>query len=246
MRVSRKIPLLVFAILLILLIAPVCATGFAMTGGETCVPAGAKIDVNVNLSDAPQGLSGLNVSFNVDNPAVAEISGVTPPGWGLMPAISPLPSGQAWLKVIDLNKAVNSGAQNIPVGTLELHALKEGTTVLTITSTRVEDDSGGRYTISPATRTICVGTGTGPELTQTPADLTPAETSTAVQPLGTSASQQPTGRVTGSIPEKPASRETLLSGETPQPGMTYSPLTPELAFIAIMVASLAVFRRKRE
>jgi hypothetical protein len=276
MRTSAKTRAIIIGlVILVLAIVPAGATSFTLTGGDTCAAVGSTTDIQVKLSDLPQGLSGVNVSYTVSDPSIAVISSITPAGWGMMPQHPPLPSGQAWLKMIDLNQEVNPGAQQVPVSDLAIHSLRQGTTELTVTSARVEDDSGGRYSISPASRTICFGSGNG--ITPVTTAASPVVTATTAQAAATISPQVPAtasgaptpppaavatspgksvtipvtpeAQVTGQIMQKypPATQQTVTgSRETPRPATTtYSPLAPETALIALIVACLAACRPKK-
>jgi len=209
---SRIIGLLLF----VLLIVPAGATEFTLTGGESCVPAESTTNIQVALSDLPQGLSGLNVSYAISDPSVAVISSISPATWAMLPVHTALPSGQTQLKTIDLNQAVNPGAQNVIISDLALHSLKQGTVLLTVTSIRVEDDSGGRYSISPVSRTICFGNSS--ESLQETTTTSPTAITTTVQTLTTTSQTQTVTSLstiqTPSVSVTKTATDTLVPGAT--------------------------------
>jgi len=144
-------------VLFIVCSVPCSATMFTLTGGNSCVPVGSATDITIALSDVPQGLSGLNITVGIDDPKTAEIRNVTGPGWASMPVTSPLPADRVWFKTVDLDQKISPGDRDVPVCTVSIHALKEGNVVLMITPTRVEDDTGGRYTVPSVSQTLCCG-----------------------------------------------------------------------------------------
>jgi len=137
------------------------ATGFTISGTDQCVPVGSPVTFSTALTDVPQGLSGLNITYAVSDPTIAQLTNITGPGWAAMPVSSSLPSGQAWFKAVDLGQQVNKNDRNVPVNTVTLRASGPGTVILTVFPTRVEDDEGGRYNLAAQKVTLCIGGGAG-------------------------------------------------------------------------------------
>jgi hypothetical protein len=153
---KQFIGIIAIAAVCLLVIAPGAATTYTTTGGEECSPPLSDVNVSIALSDIPGGLSGLNISMGLSDPAIGQITHVSVPQWASMAVISPLPSSQVWLKSVDLQKKVKAGDQNVPVCMVTVRTAKSGTALLSIISGRVEDDAGGRYTIPPQNITLCV------------------------------------------------------------------------------------------
>ena len=63
--------------------------------------------------------------------------------------------------MIDLDKKVNAGDKDVPIATLSVRGLKEGTVGLTITPVRVEDDAGKVYPAVPQSQSLCFSGSAG-------------------------------------------------------------------------------------
>lgn len=146
--------------LLCMIISSVTATDFVFNGGDSCIAEGSKTDLSLHLSEVPQGLSGLNISITVTDPGIASISNITFPDWALLKTMSPLPFDAFGLKMVDLQQKVNPGDTQVMVCGLSVMAHKKGASVITVIPVNVEDDTGGRYALSPVKKTVCVHNST--------------------------------------------------------------------------------------
>jgi len=105
--------------------------------------------VNLTLNRAPNGLSGYNLTVALANISIAEIISVTFPAWATLNANSSLPADSVWMKAVDLNDEITSADTNITLGTITVRGDKPGTTSITATVTKMDDDNG--YPINPST-----------------------------------------------------------------------------------------------
>jgi len=148
-------------LLLMISITPANATTLSISGGEACVPVGSTTDLTLALSDVPEGLSGLNITFAISDPETATVTNITYPNWAAMHTNSSMPSHQFWLKMVDLQQVVNTGDLNVPICRVTILSQKSGSSVITVTPVKVEDDIGGRYTLTSVQKTLCTGDSTG-------------------------------------------------------------------------------------
>jgi len=98
------------------------------------------------MDTVPTGLSGFNVTITMTNSSVGEITAVTYPYWASMPMNSSLPADSVYVQAVDLGSSVGSGATNVTFCTLTVRGDVFGEANLTITTTKIDDDAGGRYT----------------------------------------------------------------------------------------------------
>jgi hypothetical protein len=146
--------LVIICLVLCLLVPGVYANTVSITPANVQHQIGETQSFNVILDSAPEGLSGFNITIAVQNPAVAQIIGVSyNTTWASMPVNSSVPASSIWCKAVDLTG--NSGTVNITLVTILVRADSVGTTNITINPEKVEDRIGGRYSPSviPATLT---------------------------------------------------------------------------------------------
>ena len=85
----------------------------------------------------------------MSNPSVAEIVSVGFPSLAPMHINSTLPADSVWIKAVDLNNQITSGATNINLATITLRGDNQGTIDILITVTKMDDDRGNP--IEPST-----------------------------------------------------------------------------------------------
>jgi len=112
---------------------------------------GSTTTVDIVLNEAPDGLSGYNLTVSMSNASVAEIVSVNFPLWATLHTNSTLPEDSVWIKAADLMDDVKSGATNITLTTLTLRGDNEGTSEIIVTVAKMDDDSG--YPIDPSADT---------------------------------------------------------------------------------------------
>jgi len=118
---------------------------------------GSTTTVNITLEEAPNGLSGYNITVSLSDPSIAEIMAVQFPSWATMNDNSTLPADSFWMKAVDLNHQVESGATNIDLGTLTIRGDAKGECEVNVTISRVDDDNGTAISPSVSPGTLRVG-----------------------------------------------------------------------------------------
>ena len=120
------------------------------------ITIGETTNVTIVLDTVPDGLAGFNVTVALTNASVSEITAVSYPSWANMPVNSSLPADSTYLQAIDLMGSVGAGTGNVTLCTLTVRGDTGGTTNLTITATKVDDDAGGRYAPAVVDATLTV------------------------------------------------------------------------------------------
>ncbi|GEM_PF-5222324 len=98
--------------------------------------------INITLTEAPNGLSGYNITVSVENSSIAEIESVEFPDWATLHDNSTLPSSTVWIKAVDLNECIQQNATDITLATLKIKVKGTGITHINVTSVRMDDDNG--------------------------------------------------------------------------------------------------------
>ena len=124
------------------------ATTFAFSSVEVIVESG-QVDavgkvttINLTLSEAPNGLSGYNITVSLSNGSVAEIISVDFPAWATLKDNSTLPADAFWLKAADLMDQIKSNATDIVLATLTIRGDEIGNTDIFTDINRMDDDNG--------------------------------------------------------------------------------------------------------
>jgi hypothetical protein len=101
---------------------------------------------NLSLSSLPNGLAGYNMSVSLSNPAVSEITGLALPAWAFLNSSSLLPGDSIWFGGLDLNRTIEPGATDIPLGTVTVRGDSVGSTALVVQVLEMDADGGGVLT----------------------------------------------------------------------------------------------------
>ena len=152
--------------LILLLSLSLLVTGALATDAPTItvLPADNTLDlgetttITVLLDAAPTGLSGFNISVALTNSSVGEFTQVSFPSWAMMPRNGSLPADMVYAQAVDLEQLVGVNATNVTFCTLTIRGDAVGTTNLTITPIKVDDDIGGRYAPTVVPASVTVGT----------------------------------------------------------------------------------------
>jgi hypothetical protein len=263
---ANKIWIIAGLVLLITIsIAPANAAAFTFSGEDACVPVGSTADISITLSDVPGGLSGLNITFAISDPETATVTNISYPNWAAMHTNSSLPADQFWLKMVDLQQVVNPGDLNVAVCRVTILARKSGSSVITVTPVKVEDDTGGRYTLTPGKKTLCTGDSTAgsqplvyqisgtPNPTETPIGLmtptitTPLPVSTistqlpGTQPSSLVLQMQATNSSLTPTPSDTLSRPNVTTGDITLPVTTTRVALPIILPLISCIVSVVVF-----
>jgi len=97
---------------------------------------------NIILSEAPNGLSGYNLTISLHDSKVAIIKRVIFPSWASLHINSTLSADSIWIKAVDLNDEIKKDATNIVLATIVFESKTEGITYINLTVTRIDDDEG--------------------------------------------------------------------------------------------------------
>lgn len=109
------------------------------------------------LDSAPDGLAGYSINVTITDPSVAMITDVSFPSWATLSRTSPFPSADCRLLAVDLQKQVQAGAAGVPLATLTIAGLRDGSTTVSAMVNLMNDDT--EVTMLPAisSGTISVG-----------------------------------------------------------------------------------------
>jgi len=145
---------------LAMLVTVASASVLSLENGQVTA-IGDTAAVNMKLDTAPAGLSGYSINITVGDPSVATITAVSFPAWAALSDTSPLPSSSCQIKAVDLHEQVQSGASDIPLAAITLKGLKAGSTPVTITLNKMNDDPGAliQPAITSGTFTVTVAAG---------------------------------------------------------------------------------------
>lgn len=121
------------------------------------------VSIPIVLSEAPTGVSGFDLDVTLSDPAVARISDIQFPGFGISEH-EMLSSARARLRAVDSEDAVESGARNVVLATVGLQGLAQGTTSVTVRILRLDDDRGNAIQPEYTAGTLRVVSPTCPTL----------------------------------------------------------------------------------
>ena len=131
MNSKNKLCAMFLASLLVVSIGTAVASSPVVDVGNGQIDTiGSTTTVNITLNEAPNGLSGYNLTVSLSKPSIAEIISVSYPSWATLHDNSTLPADSIWMKAADLLEQVESGATNIRLGALTFRGDEEGTSVV--------------------------------------------------------------------------------------------------------------------
>jgi PGF-pre-PGF domain-containing protein len=99
-------------------------------------------NLSITLSEAPNGLSGYNITISLSNASIAEIISVDFPDWALLNKVSLLPAESAWIKAVDLQNSIIKGANNVILANVTFRGKSEGIARVLLTVRQIDDDDG--------------------------------------------------------------------------------------------------------
>jgi len=157
------------------LVVGACVLALALTGAtalaqapddptvrveDTSVAPEETTTVEVTLSDAPDGLSGYNLTLALDDSSTATLTNASTAGQFALTNMT-VSADTVTLSAVDTDDAVGPGATEVALGAVTLQGETAGTTELSVTATQIDDDNGSA--ISPATAggTVTVETADG-------------------------------------------------------------------------------------
>lgn len=177
-RIPVNLP--VVAVCLILVVSVVSAATVSIQPVHIST-AGETMDAVLILDAAPAGLSGYSLTITLDNPAVAAITGCSFPAWASLSEGSASGTGYG-IRAIDLNAGVEAGATGVALGTLTIRGETSGSTGISITSGKVDDDNGNPIEVAGTVGTVTVGGGSEPPVPPTEPTIIPTPVPTTAVP----------------------------------------------------------------
>ncbi len=128
------------------------------------IPSDGSTEAALTLAEAPDGVSGYDLSVAVSDTGVATIeeiatgSGFTSPG----DSTSVTDDGSsATLSAADLSESVEAGASDVTLGALTLDAQGQGDVEVSVSVDEMDDDNGQAVSASTESATLSVGSGPG-------------------------------------------------------------------------------------
>jgi PKD repeat protein len=128
-------------------------------------------EIDVTVSSLPEGLSGYNLTVTVDDPAIADITGISYPSWVTVTENSSLPGSPVYLAALDGGENIQPGAEDVVLATLTVSGKDMGLANLSIGVHRLDDDEGYRIEPELATGEVEVTLFTLPDQDNSPRDL---------------------------------------------------------------------------
>jgi len=125
-------------------------SGYAQNSGDT-------INLSIILDEAPEGLAGFNITCEVTNPQILDISSVSFPAWAGIPNTSVLPSDTCWLAAADAGYQINPGDTDILLATLTVTGTQFGTTDIRVTAWKVQNEQGSNMQVTTRNSTVTIG-----------------------------------------------------------------------------------------
>ena len=138
---------------------------------EAEVIDGQTTEIVISVDSLPGGLSGYELTVDIDDPAIAEIVDVSYPDWVSISDNSSLPNGSIYIKAVDGNNAIEAGAEDVVLATLTVTGKDMGTTNFTLGVKRLDDDIGSQINATLEIGTLEVTRTPIPGHTNSPRDL---------------------------------------------------------------------------
>ncbi len=216
------------ALLLVFLMTVEPAGAAAIQPGDCTVSVtGGFVECPIVLDQAPAGLSGFEVTVGLEDREIAEVTGVKFPSWATLNSRSKVPADAVTLKGSDPGNKVRPGDHDVVLAVLTIRGDAPGSSGITVTINRIEDESGAPYAVEGRSGRVTVTgiqvqdifTGPGnPMATPTPAPVQSSGTGTP-PPAGEPGYYGP--GETGQGPASPAVPvEVTRVPATPIPGET--------------------------
>ena len=117
-----------------------------ITPASSVIPLGDSQQFQLVLSNVPAGLSGANISIALTNPAAGTITAITPPAWAALNKTSVLPAASAWIDSVDIGQQVQSGATDVPLGTITIQGNNPGESEIALAVLELDADNGAPIT----------------------------------------------------------------------------------------------------
>jgi hypothetical protein len=156
-----KVHLISVLALLAALGACTCAVSAAdslTVSGTNLAATGTRDDVSLILNSAQNGISGYNVTFTLEDPTVADITGISFPSWVQQGfSFSSAGSNNRIVKVADVTDAIKIRAANANLASATITGRRQACTNITVTVNRMDDDFGSAMNPAVSQGYISVG-----------------------------------------------------------------------------------------
>ncbi len=137
---------LALALVLVLLVVPKIERAFAQSTptieiSNGSIVIGDTIDLDIVLSEAPDGLSGFNIDITTSDASIARVTqGNINPAFGIVNVV--IESNLLSLQGVDLGREFELGAIDILLGTVEVLGISRGEVSIDISTSSLDDDLG--------------------------------------------------------------------------------------------------------
>ena len=105
------------------------------------IGVGEEVGALLQLSNAPDGLSGFDIVIEIEDSNVAEFLDASLPNYGLA-SISDLPASTVQIRAVDLGGNISSTLEVLELGSVVLRGRSVGATEFSFTIKALDDDSG--------------------------------------------------------------------------------------------------------
>jgi len=113
---------------------------------------------DLTASSLPKGFSGAEVTVSLSDPEVATITGVSfPDALGITKSSVSSDGSEAKLRLVDLDRNVQSGGRDVTVGSLDVRADSTGTTDMNVEIHKMNDESGSQIEAEARMGVLLVG-----------------------------------------------------------------------------------------
>jgi PKD repeat protein len=152
--------IIAFVLLTTLLIGIVPAAGssgaLVSASDRVINTAGESTECPIILEKAVFGLSGYEISVSLEDPEIAEITGMKFPAWAGLNSRGRLPADRLTFKGADSSNKVKSGDRSVILGTAIIRGDRPGSTRLNVAVIRLEDESGSNLGADSRDGTVVV------------------------------------------------------------------------------------------
>ncbi len=105
------------------------------------IAVGQTATLHIVLSEAPNGLAGLDIVVTLSDPRVASIVGAELAEYGLT-SVEQTSASEVRFRAVDIAGTVEAGAVDVTLATLTVHGDKNGSTDVLIDVIRLDDEDG--------------------------------------------------------------------------------------------------------
>jgi hypothetical protein len=109
---------------------------------DATVIDGQTAEIVISVESLPDGLSGYDLTVDIDDLAIAEIVDIEYPAWASITENSTLPGSSIYIKAVDGNDQIQAGATDVVLATLTVRGKETGNTSFTLGINRLDDDTG--------------------------------------------------------------------------------------------------------